>query len=56
MQAKVPTLSIRSEFRPEKERRYNRSGTVRWIVSHALRYPQFPLGMLLAAVAQQLFL
>ena len=46
---------IRREFRPEEERRYNRSGTVRWIVSHALRYPQFPLGMLLAAVLNNFF-
>jgi ATP-binding cassette subfamily B protein len=46
---------IRREFRPEKERRYNRSGTVRWIVSHALQYPQFPLGMLLAAVLNNFF-
>lgn len=49
------TMSSRREFRPENERRYNRSGTVRWIVSHALRYPQFPLGMLLAAIANNLF-
>ena len=43
------------EFTPEKEQRYNRSGTVRWILSHALRYPQFPLGMLLAAVFNNFF-
>jgi len=46
---------IRREFRPEKERRYNRSGTLRWILSHALRYPHFPLGMLLAAVLNNFF-
>ncbi len=38
------------EFTLEDEYQYNRSGPVRWIVSHALRYPLFPLLMLLAAV------
>jgi ATP-binding cassette subfamily B protein len=38
------------EFRPENEYHYNRSGPVRWIVSHVMRYPFFPLAMLLAAV------
>jgi ATP-binding cassette subfamily B protein len=55
MRADVTALSARREFRPEGERRYNRSGTVRWIVSHALRYPYFPLGMLLAAIANNYF-
>jgi ATP-binding cassette subfamily B protein len=27
------------EFRPENEVHYNRSGAVRWLISHALRYP-----------------
>jgi ATP-binding cassette subfamily B protein len=40
----------RSEFTLENEYRYNRSGPVRWIVSHAIRYPIFPLGTILAAV------
>jgi ATP-binding cassette subfamily B protein len=31
------------EFTLEREYHYNRSGAVRWIVSHALRYPLFPL-------------
>jgi ATP-binding cassette subfamily B protein len=43
------------EFRPENEYAYNRSGTARWILSHALRYPVFPLGMLLAAIANNYF-
>ena len=43
------------EFTPEKEQRFNRSGTGRWILSHTLRYPQFPLGMLLAAVLNNFF-
>ena len=38
------------EFRLENEVHYNRSGPVRWIVSHALRYPFFPLATILAAV------
>ncbi len=33
----------RREFRLDKEYRYHRSGPVRWIVSHLLRYPVFPL-------------
>ncbi len=38
------------EFRLEDEHHYNRSGPVRWIVSHVLRYPFLPLAMLLAAI------
>ena len=38
------------EFTLEDEHQYNRSGPVRWIVSHAVRYPLFPLLMLVAAV------
>nr|MBC8248156.1 ABC transporter ATP-binding protein [Anaerolineales bacterium] len=37
------------EFRLENEYHYNRSGPVRWIISHVLRYPLFPLAMFLAA-------
>jgi len=44
----------KSEFRLEKEYRYNRSGPVRWIVSHAIRYPFFPLAMVLAATLNNL--
>ncbi len=38
------------EFRLQDEHHYNRSGPVRWIVSHVLRYPFLPLAVLLAAV------
>ena len=38
------------EFRLEHEFHYNRSGPVRWIVSHLMRYPLFPLATILAAV------
>jgi ATP-binding cassette subfamily B protein len=38
------------EFSLEDEYAYNRSGPVRWIVSHALRYPVFPIAMFLAAL------
>jgi len=40
----------KKEFRLANEYRYNRSGPVRWIVSHVLRYPLFPLGAILAAI------
>jgi ATP-binding cassette subfamily B protein len=43
------------EFRVQDEYRYDRSGPVRWIVSHVMRYPLFPLGTVaLAAVANWL--
>ena len=42
------------EFRLEEEYRYDRSGPVRWIISHALRYPIFPLIALAAAVLELL--
>jgi ATP-binding cassette subfamily B protein len=38
------------EFTVEHEFHYTRSGSVRWIVSHALRYPYFPLLVVLAAI------
>ena len=38
------------EFTLPNEYHYNRSGPVAWIVSHALRYPLLPLGMLLVTV------
>ena len=37
------------EFSIEQEQRSNRSGPVRWIISHALRRPIFPIAMILAA-------
>ena len=43
------------EFRLEDETHYNRSGPVRWIISHALRYPLFPLATILAAVLNNAF-
>jgi ATP-binding cassette subfamily B protein len=38
----------------ENEHRYNRSGPVRWIISHLARYPIFPLVAILAAVLNNL--
>jgi ATP-binding cassette subfamily B protein len=43
------------EFTPEHEHTYNRSGPGRWIVSHALRYPLFPLVMLISTVLNNYF-
>lgn len=43
------------EFTLANEYPYNRSGPVRWIVSHAVRYPLFPLVMLLMAVFNNYF-
>jgi ATP-binding cassette subfamily B protein len=43
------------EFTLENEYHYNRSGPVRWIVSHALRYPLFPLAILIMAVFNNYF-
>jgi len=40
------------EFRPQKEYNYNRSGPVRWIISHLWRYPVFPVIMVLAAIVE----
>jgi ATP-binding cassette subfamily B protein len=40
----------KKEFRLENEYHYNRSGPVRWIVSHVIRYPFFPLAMILATI------
>ena len=42
------------EFKLENEYHYNRSGPVRWIVSHLMRYPIFPIAMILAAVVNNL--
>jgi ATP-binding cassette subfamily B protein len=43
-------LLTKREFRLEDEYRYNRSGPVRWIISHTIRYPVFPLAVILAAM------
>ncbi|MBN1815488.1 MAG: ABC transporter ATP-binding protein [Anaerolineae bacterium] len=40
----------KKEFRLENEYRYNRSGPVRWIISHTIRYPIFPLALILTAM------
>ncbi len=42
------------EFSLESEYTFNRSGPVRWILSHSLRYPIFPLGMILAAIGNNM--
>ncbi|RLC86880.1 MAG: ABC transporter ATP-binding protein [Chloroflexi bacterium] len=38
------------EFRLEDEHHYNRSGPLRWIISHLARYWAFPLVVILAAI------
>jgi ATP-binding cassette subfamily B protein len=38
------------EFRPDEEHQYNRTGPVRWIISHVARYAHFPLIAIAAAV------
>ena len=43
-------MLTKREFRLEKEYHYNRSGPVRWIVSHLMRYPLLPLATILAAI------
>jgi ATP-binding cassette subfamily B protein len=42
------------EFRLENEHHYDRSGPVRWIISHLARYPLFPLATVLAAILNNL--
>jgi len=43
------------EFRIEDEIQYNRSGPVRWIISHLMRYPHFPLITIVGAVLNNAF-
>ena len=38
------------EFTVADEYLYDRSGPVRWVVSHAMRYPYLPLGTILFAI------
>ncbi len=38
------------EFRVENEHRYHRAGPVRWIISHAMRYPLLPIWVILLGV------
>ena len=40
----------KKEFTLDDAYPYNRAGPVRWILSHLLRYPLFPLAMIVAAV------
>ena len=49
--AKEASFDSRREFRVESAHTYNVKGPVRWIISHLLRHPFFPLIMLIAAVA-----
>ena len=44
----------KKEFRLENEYHYNRSGPVRWIISHLMRYPFLPLVTILAAILNNL--
>jgi len=43
------------EFRLADETHYNRSGPVRWIISHLMRYPLFPVVAVLAAILNNTF-
>jgi ATP-binding cassette subfamily B protein len=43
-------LLSKKEFRLENEYPYNRSGPVRWIISHLMRYPLLPLLAVAAAI------
>ncbi|MBE7473304.1 MAG: ABC transporter ATP-binding protein [Anaerolineales bacterium] len=45
----------KKEFTVAGEYLYNRSSPSRWLMSHVLRYPFFPLAMLAAALANNLF-
>ncbi len=49
--AKEIALGSRREFQVQNAYNFNVKGPVRWVVSHLLRYPLFPLIMGLAAVA-----
>jgi ATP-binding cassette subfamily B protein len=43
-------MAQKREFHTDTEYHYNRNGSVRWILSHTLRYPLFPIVAVLAAV------
>jgi ATP-binding cassette subfamily B protein len=45
----------RREFTVKDEHLYNRSGPVKWIMSHVARYPLFPTVVILAAIANNFF-
>lgn len=44
------TILSKKEFRLENEYEYDRSGPVRWILSHLFRYPLLPLLAVIAAI------
>jgi ATP-binding cassette subfamily B protein len=48
-------LVEKREFTVENEYRYNRSGPLRWIVSHVLRYPHLPLLAVVATLLNNAF-
>ena len=48
--AQTPPISRKREFRLDNEYQYNRTGAVRWIISHAMRYPIFPVIAVVAAI------
>jgi ATP-binding cassette subfamily B protein len=43
-------MSTKREFTIENEHPYNRTSPLRWIVSHVLRYPILPLGVVIMSV------
>jgi ATP-binding cassette subfamily B protein len=45
----------KKEFTVAGEYPYNRASPLRWLLSHVLRYPLFPLGMLIVALFNNLF-
>lgn len=47
-------MTARSEFSLAETIRSNRHGPVRWLVSHALHYPAFPILLVLAALGNNL--
>ena len=43
-------MASKKEFRVENEYDYNRSGPIRWILSHVLRYPWLPILVTTASI------
>ena len=54
LQKGMKSSLTKREFRLENEYHYNRSGPVRWIISHLMRYPFFPLAAILGAALANL--
>jgi len=50
VEAGIQISVTKKEFRLENEEHYNRSGPVRWIISHLARYLLFLLAVILAAI------